>query len=101
MAVGDECWVPRDPNWTPFGRAFDKMMEQFPDLKDAPPVKLPPIRKIGVIVPVSQEQLDASQFDFMDAIKRAPARRCQALAMETYWDVMPEWDNECIERGSE
>lgn len=113
--LGDECWVPRDPNWTPFGESFDRMMAEargviLPERNnlDIPepvaPVTYPEIpkfevNKIAVIMPVSEEYLAMQQFDWQDALKRAPARRCQRLAQETYWTEVPEWDNEVVERG--
>jgi hypothetical protein len=112
--LGDDCWVPRDPNWTPFGRSFDAMMaemkgEPVPEynnldipVRPEPDPDIEPVpfetNKIAVILPVSEEVL-YQQIDFNDLIKRAPARRCQRLAQETYWQNVPEWDNEVVERG--
>lgn len=57
------------------------------------------LKRLGVVVSVSQEVLDMYREDLMTTIRLAPVRRARRLAEETYWQNDETLDNPCVVRG--
>lgn len=84
-----------------------EMMEALSKMEPPPEsfTKLPvsPLSKLHGIIKVSQGVLDdyMLQEPWMVTLKRAPLRRAQRLAEETYWTEDESFDNPCIVRGED
>lgn len=94
-------WLDSILTWT---NPFLELVEA-PECYKAPTIPSAQIQKIASTIRVTEEMIShnppMSIENIYEMQRKATARRKVRLARELQWQDHPEWDNECVERGSE